>query len=216
MIARLGMAPRRAGLSTTDFVEHWRTTHSVAAGRIPGLRRYTQFHPVLVEGRLALPYPGFDACSLLEFDSPESMDAGFASAVYRDEVMPDEAVLVDKSRFSLFLGEARISSVIPGGSVVLVTLLRRHPALTSEEFATVLGGPWSAWSGGHEQYVSAGASRPGRQADVADAVDIRAFDTAEQSLAWLTTEEQGVANDVRMAGLGLTVGRVIARTYQVV
>jgi hypothetical protein len=97
-----------------------------------------------------------------------------------------------------------------------VTLLRRHPALTSAEFATVLDGPWSAWSGGHEQYVSVGASRAGRQADVADAVDIRAFDSPEQALAWLTAEEHGVANDVRMAGLGLTVGRVLARTYQVV
>ena len=216
MITRLGMAPRAAGLSTSDFVEHWRTTHSVAAGQIPGLRRYTQFHPVLVEGRLPLPYPGFDACSLLQFDSVDSMDAGFSSAVYRDKVMPDEEVLVDKSRFSLFLGDARISSVIPGGTVVLVTLLRRHPALTSEEFSAVLDGPWSAWSGGHEQYVSVGASRAGRQADVADAVDIRAFDSPQQALAWLTAEEQGVANDVRMAGLGLTVGRVLARTYEVV
>jgi len=216
VITRLGMAPRAAGLSTADFVEHWRTTHSEAAGQIPGLRRYTQFHPVLVEGRLPLPYPGFDACSLLQFDSLDSMDAGFASAVYREKVVPDEAVLVDKSRFSLFLGDARISSAIPGGTVVLVTLLRRHPALTSEEFSTVLDGPWSAWSGGHEQYVSAGASRPGRQADVADAVDIRAFDSPQQALTWLTGEEQGVANDVRMAALGLTVGRVLARTYQVV
>lgn len=210
------MAPRRKGLSTTEFVEHWRTTHSEAAGQIPGLRRYTQFHPVLVEGRLPLPYPGFDACSLLQFDSLDCMDAGFASAVYREKVVPDEAVLVDKSRFSLFLGDARISSAVPGDTVVLVTLLRRHPALTLEEFLTVLDGPWSAWSGGHEQYVSAGASRPGRQVDVADAVDIRTFDSPQQGLAWLTGEEQGVANDVRMAGLGLVVGRVLARTYQVV
>ena len=216
MIARLGMAPRAAGLSTTDFVEHWRTTHSVAAGQIPGLRRYMQFHPVLVDGHLPLPYPGFDACSLLQFDSLESMDAGFASAVYRDLVMPDEAVLVDKSRFSVFLGEASISSEIPGGTFVLVTLIRRHPALTPEEFSTVLDGPWSAWSGGHEQYVSVGAARAGRQADVADAVDIRAFDTGQQALTWLTGEEHGVANDVMMAGLGLTVGRLVARTYQVV
>ena len=33
---------------------------------------------------------------------------------------------------------------------------------------------------------------------------------------WLTGEEQGVANDVTMAGLGLVVGRVLARTFQVV
>jgi uncharacterized protein (TIGR02118 family) len=216
VITRLGMAPRAAGLSTADFVEHWRTTHSAAAGRIPGLRRYTQFHPVLVDGRLPLPYPGFDACSLLQFDSLESMDAGFASAVYRDEVMPDEVVLVDKTRFSLFLGEARISSVIPDGTVVLLTLLRRHPALTAEEFATALDGPWSAWSGGHEQYVSMAAGRSGREVDVADAVDIRAFDGPEQALAWLTAEADGVATDLTMAGLGLAVGRVLARTFRVV
>ncbi|UOY01817.1 EthD domain-containing protein [Blastococcus sp. PRF04-17] len=210
------MAPRAAGLTTPAFVEHWRTTHSVAAGRIPGLRRYTQFHPVLVDGRLPLPYPGFDACSLLQFDSLETMDAGFSSDVYRDEVMPNEAVLVDKSRFSLFLGDARISSGIPGGTVVLVTLLRRHPALSAEEFSAALDGPWSAWSGGHEQYVSVGTGRGGRQTDVADAVDVRAFDDPGQALTWLTDEEQGVATDVAMAGLGLVVGRVLARTFQVV
>ena len=145
----------------------------------------------VIEGRLPLPYPGFDACSLLQFDSLDSMDAGFSSDLYREKVVPDEAVLVDKSRFSLFLGDARISSVIPGGTVVLVTLLR-------------------------EQYVSVGAPRTGRQADVADAVDIRAFESPQQALSWLTGEEQGVANDVRMAGLGLVVGRVLARTYEVV
>ena len=69
---------------------------------------------------------------------------------------------------------------------------------------------------GREQYVSVGASRAGRQADVADAVDIRSFDSPQQALAWLTGEEEGVANDVLMAGLGLTVGRVLARTYEVV
>lgn len=64
--------------------------------------------------------------------------------------------------------------------------------------------------------MSVGAARAGRQADVADAVDVRAFGSPRQALAWLAEEEQGVANDVRMAGLGLTVGRVLARMYQVV
>ena len=69
MIIRFGMAPRLPGSSFEAFQKHWMTSHADAAGAIPGLLAYTQNHSVLVEGKPLLPYPGFDACSELLFES---------------------------------------------------------------------------------------------------------------------------------------------------
>ncbi len=101
MITRFGMAPRRADMSIDQFQRHWRTSHADAAGQIPGLRRYTQNHSLLEYGRYLLGYPGFDACSELDFDSVEAMDQGFASETYQTLVRDDEDDFIDKSRFSI-------------------------------------------------------------------------------------------------------------------
>ena len=133
MISRIGMAPRQPGFTTDSFVRHWRTTHADAAAKIPNLRGYTQLHPVLVGGRIPLPYPGFDACSILDFDDLDAMDEGFRSALYQDEVAADERGFVDKQRFSLLLAEPRRHRPIEPGAVVLATLVRRHPAVPADD-----------------------------------------------------------------------------------
>ena len=79
MIIRFGMAPRLPESSFESFQRHWMTSHADAAGAIPGLMAYTQNHSILVEGRPILPYPGFDACSELAFETVESMNDGFSS-----------------------------------------------------------------------------------------------------------------------------------------
>ena len=114
MITRFGMAPRRAGLTTSEFVEHWRTAHAEAAARIPNVLRYVQLHPVLVDGRLPLPYPLFDACSMIDFASIEAMDAGFASPIYAGAVRADEDRFIDKTAFSLDPHRARGPRGAPG------------------------------------------------------------------------------------------------------
>ena len=58
-------------------------------------------------GRPLFPYVGFDACSELEWDSLEAMDA-FASEHYQRAVVADEHSLIDKSRFLLLLSERRV------------------------------------------------------------------------------------------------------------
>jgi uncharacterized protein (TIGR02118 family) len=110
LVVRVGMAPRARGLDFETFQERWSTGHAALAATLEGLRGYVQNHALLAGGRPLLPYPGFDACSELCFDSLEAMDAAFDSDHYRNVVTSDEQSLVDKSRFGLMLTERRVLS----------------------------------------------------------------------------------------------------------
>ena len=143
MITRFGMAPRLSEASVEEFQEHWRTSHADAAGQIPNLRRYTQNHGFLRDGRYLLGYPGFDACSELDFDSVASMEDGFASDTYQQMVRADERAFVEKSRFSMMIG--RRLEVKPGeGEVKLLTFMRSHPSSDVDELVAALTGPYAA------------------------------------------------------------------------
>ncbi|MEE8601480.1 EthD domain-containing protein [Euzebya tangerina] len=117
-------------LSPEAFQEYWRTAHADAASRIPGLRRYVQNHQILVAGHPVLPYPGFDACAELEFDSIEDHDAGFSSPEYLSAVRTDEDRFVDKSRFSVVLAEREmlLDRGLTEEPVKLLVGWRLHPA----------------------------------------------------------------------------------------
>lgn len=193
MITRFGMAPRRRGLTTAAVIEHWRTSHADAAGRIPGLRRYVQLHPVLVDGRPPLPHPLFDACSMLDFDDIESMDAGFASPTFQQDVQADERAFVDKTRFSMVLTEREVVAPLPEDGVVLVTFLRRHPAASVED-----------------------AGRTGREANAADAVDLRGFADAGAAVDWLLAEDGGVDASLALAGYAYGSAHLLAKPFRVV
>src|SRR5215475_6494143 len=108
MIVRVGMAPRESSLGFAEFQAHWANEHGTLAATLAGLRSYVQNHAVLAGGRPLLPYPGFDACSELTFDSLEAMDEAFESDHYRQNVTADEKELIDRSRFSMMLTERRV------------------------------------------------------------------------------------------------------------
>lgn len=218
MITRFGMAPRRPGLTTREFVEHWRTSHADAAGKIPNIQRYVQLHPVLLDERLPLPYTLFDACSMLDFDSLEAMDAGFDSPVYQGEVRDDEDRFVDKARFSMILTEREVVAPLPDDGVVLITFLRRHPAATADEFRTAVTGPWRDAAGGtgREQALAIEADRTGREVNAADAVDLRGFASPKAALDWLADETGGVAAALPLAGHAYGTAHLIARPFRVV
>ena len=141
MITRIGMAPRRQDMTIDQFQRHWRTSHADAAGQIPGVLRYTQNHSLVEFGRYLLGYPGFDACSELDFESVEAMESGFASETYQTLVRDDEDDFVDKTRFSLVVTTPTV--VIDGAldGVKLMRLFRTHPSRTQEELLATLTGP---------------------------------------------------------------------------
>lgn len=218
MITRIGFAPRRPGLSTPEFLAHWRTGHADAAGRLPGLRRYVQLHPVLVDGVHALGYPGFDACSALLFDDVTAMDAAFASPEYRGAVAADEARFVDKDRFGMFVGDGALSDGAgrPGGADVaggcwLVTLLRRHPAVAADELVAALreNVDVGAAALGRDVLAPVDLDRDGRAALAYDAVEVVRFADAAAGRAW-TTSVAAQQAALPLAGLTAGVTRLLA------
>jgi uncharacterized protein (TIGR02118 family) len=66
---------RRAGMDRDEFLRYWLDIHGPLAARMPGLRGYVQDH--------AQPGPSgappCDGIAELWFDSPEEMQAAFAS-----------------------------------------------------------------------------------------------------------------------------------------
>ena len=142
MIIRFGMAPRLPEWSFEAFQNYWATSHADAAGAIPGLLAYTQNHSVLVDGKPLLPYPGFDACSELAFESVESMNAGFSSEKYLESVRQDEDAFIDKSRFSLALVREQLAtgdlSAAPSSAIKAITALRHHPATERNQLTSII------------------------------------------------------------------------------
>lgn len=91
MIVIVGIGPRHAGLSDTDFASLWAGRHARIVGVLPFLERYVQHH--------ALPgrsHPGFDCFAELQFADLERLKAALRSEYYRDFVVRDEDNLVER------------------------------------------------------------------------------------------------------------------------
>jgi uncharacterized protein (TIGR02118 family) len=178
MIGRLGMAPRIEALSLAEFQHHWRTSHADAVAALPGLRTYIQFHAVLDDqGQLRSPYPGFDACSLLVFDSIDQMDDAFVSPQFTSAVVADENEFVDKSDFCGMLGDWQASgSRAVSRNVLLMELWREAPQGSFD--ATLTGKP--QW---HE----------GRYRQAAEVVTWRSFASADEAVAAATASRENAA-----------------------
>jgi uncharacterized protein (TIGR02118 family) len=219
MLTRVGAAARLPDLSIERFQHHWREQHGPTAGAIPNLLRYVQHHAVLVDGRTLLPYPGFDACSELDFESPKAMDDGFARAAEAGELHADEDRFVDTARYSWILGEvdARAPSVDAADPVTLLTWWRAHPASSPERLLAVLRGDWEAalpptW--GRRLIVARGDWHAGRQPPSADVVEVITFD----GLAAATSFLDGPAQQAGplLAGVAFGAERHLARPVVIV
>lgn len=204
MIIRLGMAPRRTGISIIEFQQHWRGPHANAALRIPNLRGYVQNHAILdAGGRPLLPYPGFDACAETVFDDLASMDEGFASATYQQDVRADERELIDGSGFALLLCERRVLDARPAptDAVKLMTFWRLHPSCSREELLALAAGPYAEESGRagalrHEQLIPSVEAHAGRQPMACDLVDCLWFGAAAEALDFVNGARGAQAEQV--------------------
>jgi uncharacterized protein (TIGR02118 family) len=222
MIVRLGMAPRAAGLDYEQFQAHWKSEHAGLAGQIEGLRSYVQNHAVLRDGRPLLPYVGFDACSQIEFDSLEAMDAGFASDYYRSQVVADEQVLIDKSRFLLLLATRRVldDRPAPDGAVKLFSFLPVDPRSTREALLDLAAGAYRDLVAGsdavrHEQLLEIPGAHEGRLPAVFSVVDILWFPTAADAVTFVTGD-LGHEVGYLLAGTTFGVQRLVAEPIRVV
>ncbi len=223
VIVRLGAAPRAAGLSCEQFQEHWGGEHGGLAGQIDGVRAYVQNHAVLAEGWPLLPYPGFDACSEIEFDSVQAMDDAFASEFYTNAVVADEQVMIDKTRFSLLLAERRVLSPgkPPPDAVKLLTFLALAPGATPDALAAGLEGPYreaiAEDSTGlhHEQLLESPGAHEGHAPACCTAIDLLWFPTEGDALDFVTGPA-GQRARFALTGLAFGVERLIARPVRII
>jgi uncharacterized protein (TIGR02118 family) len=67
-------------MSFAEFDKYWRDVHSPLAAQVPGVIRYVQRHVVPQAGAVE-PDNGFgiDGLAVLDYESAEAMDAGWAS-----------------------------------------------------------------------------------------------------------------------------------------
>jgi uncharacterized protein (TIGR02118 family) len=222
VITRVGLAPRARGLDDDAFRAHWASQHAEAAASLPGLRGYVQNHSVLRDGRPLLPYPGFDACSELDFDSVAAMDEAFASTEYRTTVAADEEELIDRTRLAFLLAERRTLASGPpdDAAVKLLTFLRLQAGRTHDELLRVLDGPYGEAAAGvaflrHEQLVELPGAHAGRAPAVCSAIDVVWFRDAGEALE-LVTGEAGRRLRYELAGVVFGVEHLLARPVRVV
>ena len=216
MITRLSGAPRLADMTIEQFQHHWKTAHADAAGKIPNLRSYVQNHAVLADGAMVFPYPGFDACAELDFDSVASMDEGFASETYRDEVAKDEKAFVDKTRFSLIIADRDELTPVTGGDFKLITFYSLHPistvdALTDALRAHAVAARAAGATGFHLMTPNPEAYAEGRYPAAAPAATVSWWPSVDAIVGFEGSDAQWA-----LSGIAASAARLLARPIRVV
>ena len=76
-VALLG---RKPGMSFAQFDAYWRDVHAPLAAQVPGVTLYVQRHvvPTTPDGEPENEF-GIDGLAVLEYESVEAMEAGWAS-----------------------------------------------------------------------------------------------------------------------------------------
>ncbi len=217
MIQRIGVAPRRLGLDIAEFQHHWGSQHGDHVTQLRGVRRYWQNHALLCDGEPLLPWPGFDACSEIEFDSMLAMDGAFASEQYQQGVRKDEEFLVDKAIGGLMLAErVHMAGRIDLQGVRLLTFMRCAPQRSvSALHAALRAVPASSQAMARELFLALDGPAAAQRVSIFDAIDVQWFDrpdTAERYLASAEARE----HRHRYADLVRGVERLIARVRVIV
>lgn len=220
MLTRIGAAARRHDMSIRAFQEHWKVAHGPTAGAIANLTRYVQHHAVVRDGKTLLPYPGFDACSELDFESIDDMDDGFARAAASGALQADEDRFVDKTRYSWLLGEVdtRTPTAPTDDPVTLVTWWRTHPASTTSRLLAALGGEWEEdidqLAVGRRLIAARHDWHEGRVPPSADVVEVIVFDGVAKATDFLGGHAQ--QRGPVLAGVAFGTERHLARPVVVV
>lgn len=77
------IASRPPGWTHDEFIGWWRGPHAELTVRLPGLQSWRHIE---IERAFEPRSEGWDAVSILSFDSPEAVDAAFASQEWKDAV----------------------------------------------------------------------------------------------------------------------------------
>lgn len=209
MITRIVLAPRRAGLDIDEFQEHWYRKHGPLVARLRNIRRLWQHHAVLREGAPLLAWPGFDACSEMDFDDTEALRAALSDEHYPRELRQHSAELVELDKAGIMLAQReRISGAAATEGVALMTFMRRAPGRTQAELAATLRDAEQA-SEAHAREMYVAFELPS-QLSCFDALEVQWFATPEQVERYLRSCE-ALQHRHRLAHLVRGVERVISR-----
>jgi len=191
MITRIGVAPRRKGLTSEAFQAHWGGRHGELAKQLPGVRRYWQNHALLRNDEPVLPWVGFDACSEIVFDDIATMNKSFESDHYLKDVRDDEALLVDKTKGGLTLTDRDIlHGQVDGKGTRLLTFMRAAPGQTAAALQDALKAQKpvavaTAW----EVFSALPSERAGGHVSIFDAVESLWFTDPDEAQRYLVSAD---------------------------
>jgi uncharacterized protein (TIGR02118 family) len=212
MITRIGMVPRRVGLTLDQFQAHWREVHGPLVVQMRGLRRNWQNHALIENGEPLLPWTGFDACSELDFDDIAAMLAAFSDEHYPGGLKTDSTYLADMSKAAPMVTERlHVDGEIDLNDVRLLTFMRCAPRRPRSELHHALNSqPRASQARARELYLSVD-DREGVVSSF-DALDVQWFATAQIAQQYVVSAE---AREHRHAIAHLVRGveRVIARVH---
>lgn len=189
------MAPRRLGLTSTEFQRHWHDVHGPLVRRFEGLRRNWQNHAILRDGEPLLPWPGFDACSEMDFSDVAAMQLAFRPDRYPPELKADSEYLIDKSKAApMVVRRFHVSGTIdPGtidrGAVRLMTFMRAAPDCVGRIGAALRTLPMASAATAREVYLSLGSVVGVAGLCGFDAVDVQWFDGPDSAERHLISAE---------------------------
>jgi uncharacterized protein (TIGR02118 family) len=210
MVTRIGLAARRSGLSIAAFQAHWHDRHGPLVAKFRNVRRVWQHHALLCAGSPLLPWPGFDACSEMEFDDLAAVRQALSEEHYPRELREDSGHLIDASKSATML----VQRVCVAGSVDLrhirlLTFLRRAHGRTQAELNAALRRLPLA-SGAHARELYLPLDEPEQMPNGFDAVEAQWFGASDDAESYVVSPEAG-EHRFATAHLARGVERVIAR-----
>jgi len=221
MIRRISFTRRADGVGYEDFQRHWRGPHAELARLLPDLRSYVQNHAVLGPDGPLLPYPGFDVCVELQYDSREDMEASLASPEYRGAAVADQAGFTDMSHLmSMLVDSPGLAPDSSGPEAIKhMTFIRRTAAVEPARFTDALLGPYTdaiaEVAQSDRELLLPSPPRTGHPPPAFDAVDIVWFADAEAAVAFTTSVAAQRAR-WELGGLAAGVERLIARGLRII
>lgn len=209
MITRIVLAPRRAELDIEEFQEHWYRKHGPLVAKLRNVRRLRQHHAVLRARAPLLAWPGFDACSEMDFDDTQALREALSDEHYPRELRQHSAELVDLEKAGTMLAQReQISGAAAAEGVALMTFMRRAPGRAQAELAATLRDSEQA-SEAHAREMYISFELPS-QPSCFDALEVQWFASPEQVERYLLSCEAH-RHRHRLAHLVRGVERVISR-----
>ncbi len=155
------------------------------------VRRVWQNHALLRAGSPLLPWPGFDACSEMDFDDVLAVQQALSEEHYPRELRADSAHLIDASKSTaMLMNLVHVAGAIDLCHIRLLTFLRRVPGRTQTELNLELSRlPMASAARARELYLP--LDGPEMTPNAFDAVDVQWFGKPEDAERYVISREAG-------------------------